>query len=52
LALVGSAAFLVGAVLGDTTLSLYALGVLALSGPLYWFGARASARAEASSAGA
>ncbi len=52
LALVVSAAFLVGAVLGDTTLSLYALAVLALSGPLYWFGARASARVRASPAGA
>jgi basic amino acid/polyamine antiporter, APA family len=34
--LIGSVAFLVGAVLGDTRNSLYSLGVLALSVPLYF----------------
>lgn len=52
LALVGSAAFLIGAVVGDTKLSLYALALLAVSYPLYRLGVRAGARVHASSAGA
>lgn len=52
LALVGSAAFLIAAVASDTTRSAYAVGLLALSYPLYRLGVRASARVRESSAGA
>ena len=52
LALVGSAAFLIGAVVGDTTLSIYALALLAVSYPIYWVGLRVGGRVNESSAGA
>lgn len=52
LALVGSAAFLVGAVVADTRHSVYAVAVLAVSYPLYRLGVRNSARVQESSAGA
>lgn len=52
LALVGSAAFLIAAVASDTRRSTYAVGLLALSYPLYRLGVRASARVRESSAGA
>ncbi|HEX6816171.1 MAG TPA: hypothetical protein VF102_10895, partial [Gemmatimonadaceae bacterium] len=52
LALVGSAAFLVGAVVADTRHSVYALVVLAVSYPLYRLGVRNSVRVQESSAGA
>ncbi|HEX5180485.1 MAG TPA: APC family permease [Gemmatimonadaceae bacterium] len=52
LALIGSAAFLIGAVVGDTTLSLYALALLAVSYPIYRVGLRMGAPIDEPSAGA
>jgi APA family basic amino acid/polyamine antiporter len=52
LALVGSAAFLIGAVVGDTRRTVYALVLLAVSYPVYRLGVRANAAARDASRGA
>jgi APA family basic amino acid/polyamine antiporter len=51
LALVGSGAFLIGAVVGDTALSMYALALLALSYPLYRLSVRANGTRGVSGSG-
>ncbi len=52
LALVGSAAFLIAAAIGDTKQSAYAALLLALSYPVYRLGVRANARSRGTPTGA
>jgi len=52
LALVGSAAFLVGDVVADWRLTIEALVLLAASYPLYWLGMQVRARVHGPPAGA
>jgi hypothetical protein len=50
--LVGSAAFLIAAAIGDTKQSAYALVLLAVSYPVYRLGVRANARSRGTPTGA